>query len=70
MWTLIRVYLLIRKDSSKRFLSLSLSPNSDQFQISPRNINGYSNPEVIRINAMIAQGELSWYFNKFSPEIL
>ena len=36
-----------------------LSPNSDQHQISPCNINAYSTPEVMRIKDMITQGELS-----------
>ena len=39
-----------------------LSPNSDQHQISPCNINAYSTPEVMRIKDMITQGEFSWYF--------
>ena len=34
-----------------------LSPNSDQHQISPCNINACSTPEVMRINDMITQGE-------------
>ena len=42
------------------------SPNSDQHQISPCNINAYSTPEVMRINDMITQGEFSWFFNNFS----
>ena len=36
-----------------------LSPNSDQHQISPCNIDAYSTPEVMRIKDMIAQGEFS-----------
>ena len=44
-----------------------LSPNSDQHQISPCNINVYSTPEVMRIKDMITQGEFSGYFNNFSP---
>ena len=32
-----------------------LSPNSDQHQISPCNINAYSTPEVTRIKDMITQ---------------
>ena len=39
-----------------------LSPNSDQHQISPCNINAYSIPEVMRIKDMITQGYFSWYF--------
>ena len=33
-----------------------LSPNSDQHQFSPKNINAYSNPEVMSIKDMITQG--------------
>ena len=47
-----------------------LSPNSDQHQISPCNINAYSTPEVMRIKDMINQGEFSWYFNNFSTVLL
>ena len=36
---------------------IPLSPNSDQHQISPCNINAYSTPEVMRINDTITQGE-------------
>ena len=36
-----------------------LSPNSDQHQISPCNINAYSTPEAMRIKDMITQGEFS-----------
>ena len=36
-----------------------LSPNSDQHQISPYNINAYTAPEVMRIKDMITQGEFS-----------
>ena len=36
-----------------------LSPNSDQHQISPCNINAYSTPEVMRIMDMNTQGEFS-----------
>ena len=43
-------------------LKTALSPNSDQHQISPCNINAYSTLEVMRIKAMIIQGEFSWYF--------
>ena len=35
------------------------SPNGDQYQISPCNINAYSIPEVMRIKDMITQGEFS-----------
>ena len=34
---------------------LLTSPNSDQHQISPCNINSYLNPEVMRIKNMITQ---------------
>ena len=36
-----------------------LSPNSDQHEKSPNNINAYSTPEVMRIKDMITQGEFS-----------
>ena len=36
-----------------------LNRNSDQHQISPFNINSYSNPEVMRIKDKITQGEFS-----------
>ena len=32
-----------------------LSPNTDQHQISPCNVNAYSTPEVMRIKDMITQ---------------
>ena len=35
------------------------SPNSDQHQSSPCNINAYSTSEVMRIKDMITQGEFS-----------
>ena len=38
-----------------------LSPNSDQHQISPCNVNAYSTPEVMRIKDMIIQGEFSFF---------
>ena len=47
-----------------------LSPNSDQHQISPCNINAYSTLEVMRIKDMITQGEFSCYFNNFSAVLL
>ena len=46
-------------DAPNEKISLSLSPNSDQHQISPCNINAYSNSEVKRIKDMITQGEFS-----------
>ena len=36
-----------------------LSPNSDQHQIFPCNINAYSTPKVVRIKDMITKGEFS-----------
>ena len=36
-----------------------VSPNSDQYQISPCNINAYSTPQVMRIEDMITQDEFS-----------
>ena len=35
------------------------SPNNDQHEISPCNINVHSTPEVMRIKDMITQGEFS-----------
>ena len=35
------------------------SPNTDQHQISPCNVNALSAPEVMRIKDMITQGEFS-----------
>ena len=48
----------------------SLSPNSDQHQISPCNIDAYSNLEVMRIKDTISQGKFSWYFNNFYSVLL
>ena len=48
---------LIYATSSQSFNPLS--PNSDQHQIFPCNINDYSTPEVMRIKDMITQGEFS-----------
>ena len=46
-----------------------LSPNSDQHQISPCNINAYSTPEVMRIKDINTQGDFFLdIFNTFSPE--
>ena len=36
-----------------------LSPNSDQHEISPCNINAHSTTEVMRIKDMITEGEFS-----------
>ena len=36
-----------------------LSPNNDQYHISPCNINAYSTPEVMRIKNIITQDEFS-----------
>ena len=48
------------KTWASTFNSLTLfSPNSDQHQISPCNINAYLTPEVMRIKNMITQGEFS-----------
>ena len=52
--------LLINKQILFRITSSNFSPsspNSDQHQISPCNINAYSTPEVMRIKDMITQGE-------------
>ena len=54
-WTEISV---IRRQRVKFAPVNPLSPNSDQHQISPCNINAYSIPEVMRIkNIMITQGD-------------
>ena len=45
----------------------TLSPNSDQYQISPGNISAYSTPEVMRIKDMITQGAFTWNFNNRLP---
>ena len=61
----IRWLIAFHKGSRKRLvcvsslLTLYISPNSDQHQISPCNINVYSTPEVMRIKDMIIQGEFS-----------
>ena len=36
-----------------------LSPNIDQHQISPCNINAYTTPEVMRTKDMTTQGEFA-----------
>ena len=42
------------------FISVNpLNPNSDQHQISPRNISAYATPEFMRIKDMIIKGEFS-----------
>ena len=64
----------IANDISVSSLSTNpLSPNSDQHQISPCNINANSTAEVMRIKDMITQGEFldslitsSQYFYKKS----
>ena len=48
-------------------LPFKLSPNNDQHQISPCNINAYLTPKVMRIKDMITQGDFSGRFNNFSP---
>ena len=42
-----------------------LSPNSDQYQNSPCDINAFYNRLVVRIKAMITQDTMSLYFNNF-----
>ena len=45
-----------------------LSPNSDQYQTSPRNINISSREKVMRINKMITKGKLLyWSFLQILP---
>ena len=46
-----------KKQQKYNTVACDLSPNSDQHQISPCNINAYSTPEVVRIKDMITQGE-------------
>ena len=46
----------------------ALIPDSDQYQISPCNINAYSIPEVMRIKDMITLGEFALYFLITSPQ--
>ena len=41
-----------------------LSPNSDEHQISPGNINTYPTFEVMKIKDIITQGEFSQNFSK------
>ena len=50
-------YWTHRTFSAPRVTINPLSPNSDQHQISPCNINAHSTPEVMRIKDMITQGE-------------
>ena len=52
-------FRLFRTLNLKTLSFKHLSPNSDQHQISPYNINAYSTPEVMRIKDMITQGEFS-----------
>ena len=47
-----------------------LSPNSNQHEISPCNINAYSTIEVMRIKDMITKGEFSSHFINFSTLLL
>ena len=47
-----------------------LSPNSDQHQISPCNINALENRVVMRTRDMITEDEFAWYFINFSPLLL
>ena len=46
-----------------------LSPNSDQNRISPHNITDWSNIQVVRMNEMITNNEISWCLNKFSQVV-
>ena len=47
-----------------------LSPESDQHQISPCNINALLNIVVMRITDIIKQDEFAWYFIDFFPLLL
>ena len=52
-------------------LAGTLTPNSDQRQISPcHDINAYSISQVMGIENMITQGEFSWYFHNVSTVFL
>ena len=44
-----------------------LRPNNDLSQTSHCNIKGLSASEVMRIENMITQVQVHWYFNSFSP---
>ena len=47
-----------------------LSPNSDQHETSPYDINALESRVVMRIEHMIREEEYNWCFNKFSPLLL
>ena len=51
--------ILCHQDPISTHPIIPLSPNSDQHQISPCNINAYSTHEVMRIKDIITQGESS-----------
>ena len=53
-----------------QLIEITLSTNNDQHQISPRNTNTYSTPDVTRVKDTITQGEFCWYFNNFSPVLV
>ena len=48
-----------KKNQANSYHINPLSPNSDQHQNSPCNINAYSTPEVMRMKDMITRGEFS-----------
>ena len=47
-----------------------LSPNSDQYQVSPNIIHTFSRDKVRRITKMITKEKMPWSFIKFSQLIL
>ena len=53
------MYLKLLENIFKKASLNPISPNSDQHQISPCNIDAYSTLEVMRIKEMINQGEFS-----------
>ena len=48
----------------------SLSPKSDQHEISPYYIHASENRVVMRIGYMIREEESNWYVSKFFPLLL
>ena len=61
-WSAVGVHygtLLVREQRTRQQLINPVTPNSDQHQISPCNINAYSTNEAMRIKDMITQCEFS-----------
>ena len=63
------VRITVKENLLNRLLN-PLSPNSDQQQFSPNNIQWLSRDKVMRINKMIIIEEITWSFIKFSQLIL